>query len=182
MESCSNQKSVLQIKIYFIFEILQSCHPLPWWQLCKLWVLPLRPSSRRDQIIQLISSAKKAVSVLCLHQYIRIHQLTLKAVRTSKVVHCVGNRLPLISGQRWSRWSVNWETEDESIILFFICVLECPRALTGGVLIIHIKYLPRTWDTVSWCQCGLKWTTIDSVLLCRAATSPRYTESRDTYR
>ena len=32
MESCSNQKSVKQIKIYFIFEILQSSHPLPWRQ------------------------------------------------------------------------------------------------------------------------------------------------------
>ena len=36
MKSCSNQKSVKQIKIYFIFEILQSIHPLPWWQLCTL--------------------------------------------------------------------------------------------------------------------------------------------------
>ena len=26
----------LQIKIYYIFEILQSCHPLPWCQLCTL--------------------------------------------------------------------------------------------------------------------------------------------------
>ena len=34
--SCSNQKSVKQIKIYVIFEILQSSHPLPWWQLCTL--------------------------------------------------------------------------------------------------------------------------------------------------
>jgi hypothetical protein len=30
MESCSNQKSAKQIKIYFIFEILQSSHPLPF--------------------------------------------------------------------------------------------------------------------------------------------------------
>ena len=30
------KKSVKQIKIYFIFEILQSSHPLPWWQLCTL--------------------------------------------------------------------------------------------------------------------------------------------------
>jgi hypothetical protein len=29
MESCSNTKSVKQIKIYFIFEILQSTDPLP---------------------------------------------------------------------------------------------------------------------------------------------------------
>ena len=29
MESHSNQKSVKQIKIYFVFEILQSSHPLP---------------------------------------------------------------------------------------------------------------------------------------------------------
>ena len=29
MESCSNQKSVKQIMIYFIFEIRQSSHPLP---------------------------------------------------------------------------------------------------------------------------------------------------------
>ena len=36
VESCSNQKSVKQIKIYFIFEILQSCHPWPSWQLCTL--------------------------------------------------------------------------------------------------------------------------------------------------
>ena len=36
MESCSNQKSVKQIKIDFIFEILQSSHRLPWWQLCIL--------------------------------------------------------------------------------------------------------------------------------------------------
>ena len=34
MESCSNQKSVKQIKIYFIFEILQSRHPLPSWKFC----------------------------------------------------------------------------------------------------------------------------------------------------
>ena len=30
MESCSNQKGVKQIKIYFTFEILQSSHLLPW--------------------------------------------------------------------------------------------------------------------------------------------------------
>ena len=30
------KKGVKQIKIYFIFEILQSSHPLPWWQLCIL--------------------------------------------------------------------------------------------------------------------------------------------------
>jgi hypothetical protein len=30
MESCSNQKSVKQIKICFIFEILQSSCPLPF--------------------------------------------------------------------------------------------------------------------------------------------------------
>ena len=35
MESCSNQKSCWT-KIYFIFEILQRSHPLPWWQLCTL--------------------------------------------------------------------------------------------------------------------------------------------------
>ena len=34
MESCSNQKSVKHLKIYFIFEIVQSSNPLPWWQLC----------------------------------------------------------------------------------------------------------------------------------------------------
>ena len=34
MESNSNQKSVQQIQIFF--EILQSSHPLPWWQLCTL--------------------------------------------------------------------------------------------------------------------------------------------------
>ena len=34
MESCGNQKSVQQMNIYFIFEIVQSSHPLPWWQLC----------------------------------------------------------------------------------------------------------------------------------------------------
>jgi hypothetical protein len=41
MESCSNQKSVKQIKIYFIFEILQSSYPLPWWQFTDLrkWLL-----------------------------------------------------------------------------------------------------------------------------------------------
>ena len=33
LESCSNQKSVKQIKIYVIFEILQSSHP---YQLCTL--------------------------------------------------------------------------------------------------------------------------------------------------
>ena len=37
MESCSNQISVKQIKVYFIFDILQSSHPLPWWQLCTCW-------------------------------------------------------------------------------------------------------------------------------------------------
>ena len=33
-ELCSNQKSAKQLKIHFIFEILQSSHPLPWWLLC----------------------------------------------------------------------------------------------------------------------------------------------------
>ena len=33
MESCSNRKNV---QIYLRFEILQSCHPFPWWQLCTL--------------------------------------------------------------------------------------------------------------------------------------------------
>ena len=32
MESGSNQKGI----IYLRFEILQSCYPLPWWQLCTL--------------------------------------------------------------------------------------------------------------------------------------------------
>ena len=37
MESSSNQNiSLNQIKKYFIFEILQSSHPFPWWQLCTL--------------------------------------------------------------------------------------------------------------------------------------------------
>ena len=36
MELCSNQKSVKQIKKYFIFDILHSSHPLPWWHLCTL--------------------------------------------------------------------------------------------------------------------------------------------------
>ena len=37
MESCSNQKSVKQNKMYiFRFYILQSSHPLPRWQLCTL--------------------------------------------------------------------------------------------------------------------------------------------------
>ena len=38
MKSCSNQISVKQIKIHFIFEILQSSQPLPWWQLCTFLV------------------------------------------------------------------------------------------------------------------------------------------------
>ena len=30
------KKSVKQFKVYFIFYILHSSHPLPWWQLCTL--------------------------------------------------------------------------------------------------------------------------------------------------
>ena len=37
MELCSNQIIVKQIKIYFVFQILESSHTLPWWQLCTLW-------------------------------------------------------------------------------------------------------------------------------------------------
>jgi hypothetical protein len=36
MGSWINPKSFKQIKIYFIIKIIQSCHPLPWWQLCTL--------------------------------------------------------------------------------------------------------------------------------------------------
>ena len=45
MESCSKQKSVKQIKKYFISEILQSSHPLPWWQLCTLLAISQSTSS-----------------------------------------------------------------------------------------------------------------------------------------
>ena len=38
MESCNEQKSVQQTRIWFIFYILQRSHLLLWWQLCTLFV------------------------------------------------------------------------------------------------------------------------------------------------
>jgi hypothetical protein len=51
MESCSNQKSVKQMKIYVIFEIIRSSHPLPWWQLWTLLALKKTVSINRSALL-----------------------------------------------------------------------------------------------------------------------------------
>ena len=74
MESCSTQKSAKQIKLYFIFEILQSSHPLPWWQLCTLLAFS-QPASWGSHLECICCSFVEFLSfLLCLSQSVVLWQ------------------------------------------------------------------------------------------------------------
>ena len=102
MESCSNQKRVKQIKIYVIFEILQSSHPLPWWQLCTLlafsqpasWGSHLECISNKSSFVEFLSFLMSlSQSVVLWQGRCGIQEIEDKFIRVNCTSDCSPNKM-----------------------------------------------------------------------------------------